>query len=303
MNMDMSNSSYLPQDKIIIRPLTNEDKDFVLSYTNKTWEWGDYIKDVWNSWINDKIGLFAAVDINGKAVAICHMDVIENNVAWLEGMRVHPDHRNKGLASILTKYCIEIAKERGLSYAMLVTSSKNAPARKVAEKLGFSVLARYTNFSYEKDEIIEVSEARRAILHEADLVWNYLTASCNYSFNNGIIGSRLKPWAFTFMNKTILEEDLVSGNVIIHGIRQLDGIALLGSPIDNKLNVRFIDGTPDGLKEITKWLKLQSKELNLRGIEGFTPVTPLIINTLKNEGFDVREERQLLVYALKLRKE
>jgi hypothetical protein len=105
------------------------------------------------------------------------------------------------------------------------------------------------------------------------------------------------------MNKTILEEDLVSGNVIIHGIRQLDGIALLGSPIDNKLNVRFIDGTPDGLKEITKWLKLQSKELNLRGIEGFTPVTHLIINTLKNEGFDVREERQLLVYALKLRKE
>jgi len=297
----MSSSDYSFQN-IVIRPLTNEDRDFVLSYTNKTWEWGDYIKDVWDSWINDKIGMFVAIDMNGKAVAICHMDIIENNVAWLEGMRVHPDYRNKGLASILTNYCIKIATERGLSYAMLVTSSKNTPARKVAEKLGFSVMARYTNFSYEKSEIVEVSEAHRATIHEADLVWNYLTASCNYSFNNGIIASRSKPWAFTFMSRNILEEDLVSGNVIVHGIKQLDGIALLGNPINNMLNVRFIDGTPDGLKEITKGLKLQLKELNLNGIEGFTPVTPLIINTLKNEGFNVREERQLLVYALKLRK-
>ncbi len=301
--ISMSGDDISFQDNIIIRPLTNGDKDFVLSYTSNTWEWGDYIKDVWDEWVNDKVGLFVTVDMNGKAIAICHMDIIEGNVAWLEGMRVHPEYRNRGLASILTKYCIKVAAERGLSYAMLVTSSRNLPARKVAEKLGFSVMARYTDFKCERIENIEVSEAHRATMHEADIVWNYLTSSCNYSFNNGIVGSRIKPWAFTFMNRNMLEEDLILGNVIIHGLRQLDGITLLGSTINNKLYVRFIDGTPDGLKEIAKALKSYSKELNLNGIEGFVPVTPLIISTLKNEGFEINEERQLLVYVLKLKKD
>lgn len=290
------------QFNFVIRPVTNDDKDFVMSYTSKTWEWGDYIGYIWDKWVNDKNGQFMAIDDNGKAVAICHMDVIEGNVAWLEGMRVHPDYRNKGLASMLTSYCIKVAKQRGLLYAMLVTSSKNAPARRVAEKLGFSVMARYTNFKDEKKiSVEESSEAHKATLHEFDLVWNYLTASCNYSFNNGIIGSRLKSWAFAFIDKDLLKEDVVLGNVLIHGRKQLDGIAVLGSVSDeNNIYVRFIDGTPDGLKEIIKALRLNRSEFNLNGIEGFAPVTSLIINILRNEGFYVNEERQLLVYALKL---
>ncbi|MEM3832752.1 MAG: GNAT family N-acetyltransferase [Thermoprotei archaeon] len=287
--------------RFIIRLVTDSDKDFVMSYTSKTWEWGDYIGYVWDKWINDKNGQFVAIDVNGKAVAICHMDVIEGGVAWLEGMRVHPDYRNKGFASILTSYCISIAKERGLSYAMLVTSSKNKPAQRVAEKLGFSVMARYTNFKDEVKEFAkEESKAHRATLHEFDLVWNYLSSSCNYSFNNGIIGSQSKKWAFTFINEKTLKEDIILGNVIIHGVRQLDGIAILGSTSDDdNLYVRFIDGVPDGLKEIVKALRLYRSESGLNGIEGFAPVTSLIINILKDEGFSVNEGRQLLVYALK----
>ena len=287
--------------KFIIRLVSDSDKDFVLSYTSKTWEWGDYIGYVWDKWINDKNGQFVAIDVGGKAVAVCHMDVIEGNIAWLEGMRVHPDYRNKGFASILTSYCINIAKERGLSYVMLVTSSRNKPAQRVAEKLGFSVMARYTNFKDEgKESVREESSARRATLHEFDLVWSYLSSSCNYSFNNGIIGARSKSWAFTFIDKKILEEEIILGNVIIHGMRQLDGIAILGATVDDELYVRFIDGTPDGLREIVKALRLYRSELNLNGIEGFAPVTSLIINILKSEGFSINEERQLFVYALKL---
>ena len=97
----------------VIRRVRNSDKDYVLRYCTETFEWGDYIHDVWDDWLYD--GVFLACDFSDKIdvqnpgsdkisnpVGICHVSVSQGQV-WIEGIRIHPKYRRRGVATLLVK--------------------------------------------------------------------------------------------------------------------------------------------------------------------------------------------------------
>ena len=98
----------------MIRRVRNSDKEYVLRYCTETFEWGDYIRDVWDDWLQsgvflacepfDKAGVVLQSD-SGKTsnpVGICHASVSWGQV-WIEGIRVHPQYRQRGVATLLVK--------------------------------------------------------------------------------------------------------------------------------------------------------------------------------------------------------
>jgi hypothetical protein len=74
-----------------IRDAQPSDKQVILDFCKDTFSWGDYIADVWDFWILQG-NLFVAVK-NDTPIGLSHLVFTDNRQAWLEGIRVHPNHR------------------------------------------------------------------------------------------------------------------------------------------------------------------------------------------------------------------
>ena len=89
-----------------IRSVTMADKQQILDFTKSTFEFGDYIADVFDDWLKE--GLFLAAEIEeGTVVGIMHVSFLEDGSAWFEGGRVHPEYRRQGIATALSTAAAE----------------------------------------------------------------------------------------------------------------------------------------------------------------------------------------------------
>jgi GNAT superfamily N-acetyltransferase len=79
----------------------------------------------------------------GRIVAFSAVAFLNPDDAWLWGMRVAPDFRNKGVAASFTRAQLRVAKAAGRTWAGLNTLDhrKPAPTFRVMEKLGFRLEA------------------------------------------------------------------------------------------------------------------------------------------------------------------
>src|SRR5947207_9069294 len=82
-----------------IRPARPEDREAVLAFCEQTWEWGDYIEYVWDEWLHDSKGILFVATIDGKSVAVSHLQMLNETDAWLEGMRVRSEEHTSELHS------------------------------------------------------------------------------------------------------------------------------------------------------------------------------------------------------------
>src|SRR5437879_1326543 len=98
---------------IEIRPARPEDRDAVLAFCTTTWEWGDYIEEVWDDWLNNSQGLLLVATADGQPVGVAHILMLSETEAWFEGMRVDPNYRRQGIAGALFNAQVAEAKRRG----------------------------------------------------------------------------------------------------------------------------------------------------------------------------------------------
>ncbi|MBN2464294.1 GNAT family N-acetyltransferase [candidate division WOR-3 bacterium] len=87
---------------------------------------------------------------DGRIVAFSAAAFLNPDDAWLWGMRVDPDYRNKGVAAKFTRAQLRVVKAAGRTWAGLNTLDhrKPAPTFRVMEKLGFRVEDVYADDVY-----------------------------------------------------------------------------------------------------------------------------------------------------------
>jgi GNAT superfamily N-acetyltransferase len=87
---------------------------------------------------------------NGRIVAFAAVAYLNPDDAWLWGMRVDPDFRNRGVAASFTRAQLRVAKAAGRTWAGLNTLDhrKPAPTFRVMEKLGFQIDDIYADDVY-----------------------------------------------------------------------------------------------------------------------------------------------------------
>src|SRR5256712_13207617 len=81
--------------------------------------------------------------VDGKQVGMNRVRLLKDGTGWLEGVRIHPDFRGKGLASLLGEKSMEYASKLGVSTFRLTSSSRNRAAHRQVAKMGFSEVARF----------------------------------------------------------------------------------------------------------------------------------------------------------------
>jgi len=278
--------------------LANEyDKEYIMSWIKEIWGGHDYIPYVWDDWLNDPRGSLYVVDDEGRAIALWHIIWLDNT-AWLEGMRVKPDYRNRGIATMATKYSIKLAGERRVKDVMLLTSSTNKPVIRIMEKLGFENVSRY-----KRVKIMEISMTGITSKIKYDLKWDYLTRKYyRLKENNFIIGYYKRPWIFTELNKEEFERSLRKKKIYVSEDR--DAMAIIGRPFkrrDRKVfYIRYLDGYNErSIDNLIKDIVYKASESGFKEIYGYIPLSNELNYILKKLGFDVEEEHNL-IYRYKI---
>jgi len=122
-----------------IRFLRETDRDDILEIAKHTWEGHDYLPYSFESWLKDKNSHTAAIEQDGHVIALANLRVIEDGkTGWMEGLRVHPDHRGMGLAKALTNHVVQNAAELRLERIRYTTATDNLESLRLGESVGMS---------------------------------------------------------------------------------------------------------------------------------------------------------------------
>jgi GNAT superfamily N-acetyltransferase len=122
--------------KLIIRPARPEDRPEVERICAHTWEWGDYIPEVWDAWLADERAVLQVGEMDGQVVAVNRVVFQSPDQVWLEGMRVDPERRRRGIGWQFMEHDLAYAQERGAKVVRLATGHSNTAVHTMVARVG-----------------------------------------------------------------------------------------------------------------------------------------------------------------------
>jgi len=138
----------------IPRLAKSSDKYHVLNFCEKTFSWGDYIHEVWDSWIDE--GNLIVIDQNEIPISMTHAAFYHNEkMIWIEGIRVNKNFRKNGIAQKMICHLEGIAKSQNCELSRMLIASENYPSLSLAKKLDYKIISKWNYFSLESKQINE----------------------------------------------------------------------------------------------------------------------------------------------------
>lgn len=172
--------------ELVVREARASDRELVLRFCQGTFEWGDYIENVWDYWLTDPAGMLFVATFENKPVGMSHVAMVKRGEAWVEGARVAPEFRRMGVASLLNDASLEWALGHGAKVVRAVTDSTNFVAQKALAKLGFRFVSEWVLMEFDGCQL-ETSEYVRFVeKSDLDAVWSYLQGSEGFKNSGGL---------------------------------------------------------------------------------------------------------------------
>jgi RimJ/RimL family protein N-acetyltransferase len=120
--------------------MSPEDKPALMEIAARIWEGSDYLPAVFDEWVADTRGEFAAVFLGGRLAGCAKLTFLTDTDAWLEGLRKDPQVTKTGLGRAVSAYFLSLlAARRDLTSIRLATYVKNRASIATSEHLGFRV--------------------------------------------------------------------------------------------------------------------------------------------------------------------
>jgi GNAT superfamily N-acetyltransferase len=131
----------LKEDPPEVRRILKSDRDDILEISGKIWGGHDYLPSVIDEWLADPTCHTYGVEAEGHIVAIGNLRLVDRGkTGWMEGLRVHADHRKKGYAKMLTQHFLRIGGDLGVKRFRYTTGSNNRASIRLANMAGFKQL-------------------------------------------------------------------------------------------------------------------------------------------------------------------
>jgi GNAT superfamily N-acetyltransferase len=324
------------QGAIEVRPAREADREAVFAFCAHTWEDGDYIPYVWEAWLADTRGALLVATMDGEPVGLAHMRMLTDDESWLEGMRVAPQMRRRGVARRLQAAVLAAARERGAPVARLLTGATNYASQELSTGSGFVKVAevlRYEAPALEEAATVEAdleagesaeaetgeSEgegaggaaldvapgARLTIAGAEDFerIWDWLEHSALAPLNGGLA---FGDWTARAMTEPLLQAALGEGRVwLLEDWGTIQALAMLEERAGDEpgerghLHIRYMDGASEGIGRLALVLR---EEAGLRGLESVVIwLTDLLIlrDAMAGAGY-TSSEGPMWVYAREL---
>jgi ribosomal protein S18 acetylase RimI-like enzyme len=204
---------------LIIRKTKELDRETVFKFTKNTWGGNDFIQEVWDEWMSDRRGIFQTALLDDRPVGIDKVTVLSPGELWLEGLRVDPKYRGRGIAKALTKRSVQEAIKRGAKIIRLSTGSSNRISRQISEGYGFRYLGGFEHYIartlHTKPYARKVRQSSRK---EVSQVWELFYHSKMYKRTHGLYSSG---WTFTKLDRRSYRRLLKTGAIYTAEIGQV----------------------------------------------------------------------------------
>jgi ribosomal protein S18 acetylase RimI-like enzyme len=314
--------------EVLVRPARPADREAVLSFCRDTWDDGDYIENVWEDWLVDESGRLLVAVAGDQPVGLIHLAMLSTEDAWLEGIRVAPTARRRGIARVMTSQALVLARQRGACVVRLLTDSDNIASQGlVTKKFGFQRVAevvRYTapalpagNHS-DADVLLETEDMaastserseqqesapgpRLLLASEEDhtRLQDWLLHSNLAPINGGLQFGRWNAWA---LREADMQDYLARGEVwMLEEWESIQAIAVVRERPGREtfaptLEVRYIDGSSGGIGMLALTLREIAEERHLTQVEFWLPDLLILQDAMNGAGYTRGSQEKMWVY-------
>jgi GNAT superfamily N-acetyltransferase len=193
-------------EELRVRGAHPDDHDDVVAMTEDTWperDGGDYLGDVFPDWVagdGDDQRTFAA-EAGGRVVGVVQAVRLSDHEAWFQGMRVHPDHRGRGVSNALNDACFEWSRSWGAAVARLMVFSWNVAGLGAARSQGFRAGTEFRWLHPDPDPDATVAASVR---HDPDAAFACWQDSDARDHLRGLALDRDETWACSELTRADL---------------------------------------------------------------------------------------------------
>jgi ribosomal protein S18 acetylase RimI-like enzyme len=296
------------EGELEVRPAQPGDRDAVLAFCAHTWSDGDYIEYVWDDWLADDRGELLVGLLNGHPVAINHLQMVSDDEAWLEGMRVDPQYRREGFGRILTSRTLVAARERGASVARLITSSDNIASQGMITRFGFvrvAEMVRYRGPVFTTDDTTPTATLARPGADDFERLWEWLEQSNLAPLTGGL---EYGGWQARALTEPLLRGHLASEQVrLIEEWGTIQALAIVTPQAEDTsdtsavptLDVRYLDGQADAIGRLALALRAEAAVEHYGRVELWLPNLLILHDAMDGAGYE-RDDEIMLVFAREL---
>lgn len=260
-----------------VRPAREEDREAVLAFCQQTWEWGDYIEDVWEEWLHEENGALLVALIDGQPVGVANIRMLNAEEAWMEGMRVDPAFRQRGVASALFDAQLDEAKRRGASTARLITEASNSAAIRLIERSQMRQVSAYAPY---QAGLISAGSKRPegletpilATSNDLDEIIDYLNVSNIFPLAGGLYNAGFVAYSIT---ASLIEQKVRAQQVyLLRRWERLDGLVMCEQREwhdGTQLFIGYIDGTTESISLLAYALRVMLPQFGLEIVQAHIP--------------------------------
>jgi N-acetylglutamate synthase-like GNAT family acetyltransferase len=303
-----------------IRRAQQNDKDEVLKFCVNTFDWGDYIHHVWDSWYSDPNGQLIIAEYESEeyikqlntgrksstTVAVSHVHLCPNRkMIWLEGIRIRSDYRRRHVATELIKKMLEYGIEQGTEESAAIVSANNVRSQLLMQSNGFVKVSKWNYFSGHKTHnslSTNGTKIRIADLEDSNSIFKYLKSSeiFKLSGESYVDMWRWYPLDFTTLhhliaNKIVLIAENVDSTII--------GVVVVNKYDGEQFQILYLDTNANQLS-VLKHLVIYAINLDYLKIKEherlqiFSPKVPFVHSVMQYIGINQCEE--FLLYKRKI---
>jgi GNAT superfamily N-acetyltransferase len=279
----------------IVRPATAEDQTAIAAFTTDTFSWGDYVAEAFSGWLADPLAHVAVAVIDDVPVAVARAVMMSPTEGWMHGARVHPDHRRKGLATLLNHHLSDWVRSKGGQVVRLMIESWNEPAQEQVAAAGYRRVCEWTNavrgLGSEPDPIAnggrrvpgdeQLAVGTPAEIEPAWVAWSASELSRS--------GRALYPrgWLMRRMVRNDLDE-AVAGRQLLHGP---SGWIVAEPEDDDTMFVPFLVAADSDAYRLVRAVVDRADRKGFQRIRALVPSVSWMTEALHRGGFDLSAEQ------------
>ncbi len=281
--------------QLIVRTARADDKESIVAFCQNTFRWGDYIPRVWDNWLGDSRGQILVAEQDHQPVGMLHVAFLDDGIAWLEGMRVHPDHRRIGLASAMDAYGRAFARERGCRAARLVTGMSNLASQGTLDAVGYRRVATFNEWET-KSLARGTLSAQVANPRDAARILDLWRDSKTYAASYGVLPQ--SNWRWIPLTASLLTEHFRYSDARVMG----DAFALLHSENESDwiaISLHALCGAEESMRQLARAVRVEARYRGFPNVEAMLADEPAVNAAMRGAGY--RKSGGVFLYEMELK--
>jgi GNAT superfamily N-acetyltransferase len=278
--------------RLVVRSMTMADKPAVLRVSSHIWEGNDYVPLFFDRWV--KQGGFWAAELRGRIVGYGKATQLAPGEWWLEGLRVDPACRKRGIGKELSRKVLERTLDKRPVSLRLATADVNQESMHIITAvMGFKHHSEYRFF-------VGVPEAPKpgagVVVPQVAEALVYLTQSKELAASRGLLQHT---WLYRQVSRRYVAELKLGGQVFGYRVAgKLDGLMILRTHRyrGNDLDISFVAGSGRALAVFRSHLRSAAQERGAQNISGVA-ASDEMASALKSLGLKPHQHiSKVLVY-------